>query len=193
MGAMKKGPFPLHASLKEAEARRVLITNACTSLPTLLIALAPAHFHVCVRRGRRRHLARVAPLGGPSRLWLLLRYDHVEAAERAARDDAARLLLSRRRGQVPARVEVPTAGYRGVRDVHILRSAERAATRAVVGVRGVVLFFLRAPEMIKHLHPCNLGALGRPCSARVDHGLSARNHCAPRHLSCGGRGAPSRS
>ena len=34
MGAMKKGPFPLHASLKEAEARKVLITNACTSLPT---------------------------------------------------------------------------------------------------------------------------------------------------------------
>ena len=33
MGAMKKGPFPLHATLKEAEARRVLITNACTPLP----------------------------------------------------------------------------------------------------------------------------------------------------------------
>ena len=146
MGAMKKGPFPLHASLKEAEARRVLITNACTSLPTLLIALAPAHFHVCVRRGRRRHLARVAPLGGPPRLWLLLRYDHVEAAERAARDDAARLLLSRRRGQVPARVEVPTAGYRGVRDVHILRSAERAATHAVVRVLCSVPFF---PQVLK--------------------------------------------
>ena len=35
MGAMKKGPFPLHATLKEAEARRVLITNACTRCPSL--------------------------------------------------------------------------------------------------------------------------------------------------------------
>ena len=96
-----------------------------------LTALAVAASHVCVRRGRRRHLARVAPLGGPPRLWVLLRYDHVEAAERAARDDTDRLLLPRRRGQVPARVEVPTAGYRGVRDVHVLRSAERAAARAV--------------------------------------------------------------
>ena len=35
MGAMKKGPFPLRASLQEAEAHRVLITNACTPLLTL--------------------------------------------------------------------------------------------------------------------------------------------------------------
>ena len=111
-----------------------------------LTALAVAASHVCVRRGRRRHLARVAPLGGPPRLRLLLRYDHVEAAERAARDDADRLLLPRRRGQVPARVEVPTARYRGVRDVHILRSAERAATHAVVRVFCSVPFF---PQVLK--------------------------------------------
>ena len=106
MGAMKKGPFPLHASLKEAQARKVLIKNACIAA-ALETAVALAIRQICVLRGRRGQLARVAPLGRPPRVRPLFRHDHVGVAARAARDDTDLLLFSRRSGQVPTRVEVP--------------------------------------------------------------------------------------
>ena len=97
MGAMKKGPFPLHPSLKEATAHRVLIKTPVRHCQSLN-AIAPATRHICMRRGRRWHFARVAPLGGSPGVRQVFCHDHVGAAARAARDDAGLLFLSRRPG-----------------------------------------------------------------------------------------------